>query len=350
MSETSGRAERDRDRRDGPPVWRLAALTAAAAALGLAPPATPVPVSAAARTPIPGASPAVESAGPAAGAARPDRAELVSDTTPSDSVPELGEVVRYEVVVQPEGGDRETVWRVVQGADVATLLSPGREGYDLKDAWAVSGPAVGGRPWLVKSRRKSLVPLWEDGPAYRPGMATESGRSRTVLRGLDYRFTRGASDRTVAGRRAQHWVLEADLRVIFQPRAFGRGLGADSAEVHLRTDFWFLRDVPFSWAPLSATGVDALSLGQGPADRLLRDDLDPRFRRLGLPVATETREQWEPFGTPDVAIPSDARRRSRVRGLEKASPPAANPEVLEYGRVEPGQPAPAPSSRSSASP
>lgn len=280
--------------------------------------------------------------------------ELPPGATRADSVPELGDYVRYEVAVRPDGGSREVVWRVVQGPDVASLFSPSRGVSDLGAAWALSGPAVGGRPWLVKGDRRTLVPMWEEGPSYRPGVTASRGRARTVVRDLDYRFSRGASDRAVAGRRAQHWVLEADLRVIFEPRGFGRGLGADSADVHLRTDFWFLRGVPFSWAPFAATGVEPLSVGLDPVTRLLREDLESRFRRLGLPVATETCERWEPFGTPDVAIPSDSRRRSRVRRLEPASPPAADPGVLDYERVtEAGSPAPgdqsAPSSSSGSS-
>lgn len=47
---------------------------------------------------------------------------------------------------------------------------PGSRGGALAAAWGVSGPAVGGRPWLVKSDRKALVALWQDGPEYHPGV------------------------------------------------------------------------------------------------------------------------------------------------------------------------------------
>ena len=309
----------------------VAALAAAAALLA----AVPAPVSASAAPP----GPAVTS-GSAAASPR------------ADTVPELGDVVRYRVAVRRGGGSsREAVWRVVQGPQVASVFLPATDGRDLAAAWGVTGPAVDGRPWLVKRARKALVPLWEDGPGYRPRVAADRGRSRVVLRDLDYRFSRGAADRRVAGRRAQHWVLETDVRVVFQPRGIGRRLGSDSADVHLRTDFWFLRDVPFSWAPLTPTGAKPLSVGVEPAARTLRADLEPLFRRLGLPVRTETTERWEPYGTPDLAMPSDSRQGLRVDSLRPASPPAADDGVLRYGRVTSGQGQPAPpSSRSSSSP
>lgn len=250
-----------------------------------------------------------------------------SDTgAAADSAPELGETVRYRVGVR-SGAGSEAAWRVVQGPEVATLLAPSSPGTGLEAAFALTGAAVGGGPVLVKRDRDALVPMWADGPVFRPGLAS-SGRGAKVLRSLEYRFRRGARDRQLFGRRAQHWVLEAELRVVFRP-AMER-LGADSADAHLRTDFWFLREVPFSWAPLVPSGVGALSLGMEPVDRLLRRDLEPKLRRLGLPVATETTERWEAFGTPDVAIPTDSRRGSRVRELRKASPPAAHPPYLEY--------------------
>ncbi|GEM_PF-6445239 len=314
-----------------------AALAAAAALLAGGP--SPVSAPAAPATPeVPGAPEPTS-----ASAAAPPGA---------DTVPELGDVVRYRVAVRRGGGSsREAVWRVVQGPEVASVFLPAADGRDLAAAWGVTGPAVDGRPWLVKGARRALVPLWEDGPGYRPGVAADRGRSRVVLRDLDYRFWRGASDRRVAGRRAQHWVLETDVRVVFQPRGIGRRLGSDSADVHLRTDFWFLRDVPFSWAPLTPTGAKPLSVGVEPAARTLRADLEPLFRRLGLPVRTETTERWEPYGTPDLAMPSDSRRGLRVDSLRPASPPAADAEVLRYGRVTAGQGQPAPpSSRSSSSP
>lgn len=254
-----------------------------------------------------------------------------TDTGGADSVPELGETVRYRVGVRTDAG-REATWRVVQGPDVATLLAPSSRGTGPEAAFALTGAAVGGGPALVESDREVLIPMWPDGPVYRPGLAA-TGRGAKILRSLDYRFRRGSRDRELFGRRAQHWVLEADLRVVFQP-AMPR-LGADSADARLRTDFWFLREVPFSWAPLVPNGVGALSLGVEPVDRLLRRDLEGKFRRLGLPVATETTERWEAFGTPDVAIPSDSRRGSRVRELRAASPPAAHPPFLEYPVITP---------------
>lgn len=302
------------------------------------------------------AAPSAAETGAATPGVSPSPPVSLPDTAESDSVPELGEVLRYGVAIRPDSASREAVWRVVQGPDVASIFSPAGDARDLESAWGVTGPAVGGRPWLVKNDRKTLVPLWEDGPAYRPGVAASRGQSRVVLRGLDYRFRRGRSDREVEGRRAQHWVVEADVRVVFQPRGLGRGLGSDSAEVRLRTDLWFLRDVPFSWAPLAPTGVTALSVGIGPLARTLRDDLEPHFRRLGLPVITETSQRWEPFGRPDVAMPSGGWGRSRVQGLEAAAPPAADPAVLEYGRVTAGErqsssgASSRPSSRSSSSP
>lgn len=269
--------------------------------------------------------------------ATPASAVSTPDTTDFGAVPGLGGVVRYRVAVRPDSASRVAVWRVIQGPDAASIFSPAGEASDLQAAWGVTGPAVGGRPWLVKNDRKALVPLWPDGPTYRPGVASSRGQSRVVLRGLDHRFRRGRSDREVGGRRAQHWVVEAEVRVVFEPRGFGRRLGSDSADVHLRSDFWFLRDVPFSWAPLAPTGVSALSVGIGPLARTLREDLEPHFRRLGLPVITETTERWEAFGRPDVAMPSGGWRRARVQDLEPAAPPAAAPDVLEYGRVTGGQ-------------
>lgn len=263
-----------------------------------------------------------------------ETSRLTADTGDADSVPELGQTVRYRVVVRTDGG-REVTWRVVQGPDVATLLAPSARGTGPEAAFALTGAAVGGGPALVERDREILVPMWPDGPVFRPGLAT-SGRGAKILRSLDYRFRRGSRDRELFGRRAQHWVLETDLRVVFQPAM--PSLGADSADAHLRTDFWFLREVPFSWAPLVPNGVGALSTGMEPVDRLLRRDLEGKFRRLGLPVATETTERWEAFGTPDVAIPSDSRRGSRVRKLRTASPPAAHPPFLEYPLVAPDGP------------
>lgn len=335
-TEKAGKASSGRDSGPrGPATGAGAVVAAALAAVAALLPAVPGPVSAPAAPPAPAAT----SASSAAAHAR------------ADTVPELGDVVRYRVAVRRGGRPREAVWRVVQGPEVASVFLPAADGRDLAAAWGVTGPAVDGRPWLVKRARKALVPLWEDGPGYRPGVAADRGRSRVVLRDLDYRFSRGASDRRVAGRRAQHWVLEADVRVVFQPRGIGRRLGSDSADVHLRTDFWFLREVPFSWAPLTPTGAKPLSVGAGPAARTLRADLEPLFRRLGLPVRTETTERWEPYGTPDLAMPSDSRRGLRVDSLRPTSPPAADAGVLRYGRVTSGrgQPAP-PSSRSSSSP
>lgn len=332
-TEKAGKASSGRGPATGAGAVVAAALAAAAALL----PAVPAPVSAPA-VPAALAAPAATSSSPAA----PPRA---------DTVPELGDVVRYRVAVRRGGGSsREAVWRVVQGPEVASVFLPAADGRDLAAAWGVTGPAVDGRPWLVKRARKALVPLWEDGPGYRPGVAADRGRSRVVLRDLDYRFSRGASDRRVAGRRAQHWVLEADVRVVFQPRGIGRRLGSDSADVHLRTDFWFLREVPFSWAPLTPTGAKPLSVGAGPAARTLRADLEPLFRRLGLPVRTETTERWDPYGTPDLAMPSDSRRGLRVDSLRPASPPAADAGVLRYGRVTSGRGQPPPPSSSSSSP
>lgn len=264
-------------------------------------------------------------------AAAPLAGPPAPDTTASaDSVPELGEVVRYRVSVRSDER-AESTWQVVQGPDVATLLPPRADGDDLESAFALSGPAVEGGAALVRPDRGMLVPVWPDGPVFRPGLAGGSGRSRTVLRSLDYSFERGERDREIFGRRAQHWVLEADLRVVFRPGM--PRLGEDSAEAHLRTDFWFLREVPFTWSPLIPDGVNALSLGVEPVDRLLRRDLEPKLQRLGLPVVTETEERWEGFGSPDVALPTDGRRGVRVRDLRAAPPPAAHAPYLDLPLV-----------------
>lgn len=172
--------------------------------------------------------------------------------------------------------------RVLQGAAV-TWVVPAGEAPALATAELVLLENVPVR----EGRGSLLVRGWP-----------VAGRDAGVV---ELELVRGAEDRTVAGRRARHYVLLARL----EP---ANGEAGVARRVRVTSHFWILPELPFSWAPF---GVGAQSLPEGLP--LLREALEPRLDTLGLVARAVTQVDVERVS--DGATPG-AGGAGRVAGFE----------------------------------
>lgn len=249
---------------------------------------------------------------------------------------ETPETFRYRMEVMAPGASEPAIWHVFQGPDGVSLVPPSQPPHPL-NAWAIIRGEGEDGPQIVRSEEERLLPVWEPEEEYRSGMTTDARDAIMELRDLTWEIIRGASDRRVAGRPTEHYVLTATMKVVAHPSEGLEGLGADSALVSARTDLWIDRGLRFSWAPFAAWGTRALSLGYSPADAHLRKEALPRLRELGLPLRIQTRLTHREYGDPDFSFGQDARTELVVTDLQPADPPAVASRFLEYARSSESQ-------------
>lgn len=273
----------------------------------------------------------------AATAATAAMALLLASPAAAQEAAPAPETFRYSMEVSTPGASAPTVWHVFQGPEGASLIPPSRRA-EPGEAWAIVHRArTGGRPYQVRREDRRLIPVWNPEEEYRPGVEVGSGLAILTLRELKWELIRGSSDRRIAGRPTEHYVLTATLEVGLRPAPGLEGLGTDSARVVTRTDLWVDPSLPFSWAPFAAWGSRALSLGEPVADEHLRREAEPRLRELGLPLQMDTRLTHRSSGDLDFAFGQNTRTRVRVTELQPAGPPAVPPRFLRYERTNESQ-------------
>lgn len=243
------------------------------------------------------------------------------------------ETFRYRMEVTTPKASAPGVWHAFQGPEGASLVSPQRRA-DPESAFAILHEQVtGGLPYLVLRDQELLSPIWNPEKEYRPGVEVEASSADLVLKGLTWDLIRGSSDRRVAGRATDHYVLTASMTMVARPSRAFQGLGTDSVRVTSRTDLWVDPTLPFSWAPMAVSGSRAVTLGHPVASAGLRTQVASRLRELGLALRTQTRVTFDPYGDPDFAFGQNVRSEMRVTELQPAEPPAVPSRFLRYERT-----------------
>lgn len=199
-------------------------------------------------------------------------------------------------------GEDRTPLRVVQGAEL-TWVVPEGDSLTLEDAVLILSRNAPVRP----GSGPVLVRGWDPAPAARYDT-------------FDMALQRGDRDRSVAGRAAHHYRLQAVTR-----RAMG---GDPDQHYEFTADLWIIPDVPHSWAPF---GYGTRSLPR--VVPRLRDRLDARLSELGLVGRAVIRTRYTMLrdGERDGSRRVDA---FEISALERAETPPAPGPVVDRSVVE----------------
>lgn len=244
---------------------------------------------------------------------------------------------RYRMEVSAPQASEPGVWHAFQGPEGASLV-PRSRGTHPEAAFSIMHEeATGGLPFVVLHDQELLTPVWDPEKEYHDGVEVQARSADLVLRDLRWELIRGSSDRRVAGRATDHYVLTASVLMVARPSRGLERLGSDSVRVTSRTDLWIDPALPFSWAPIAVSGSRAVTLGHPVADGGLRTEVAGRLQELGLPLRTQTRITYRPYGDPDFAFGQNARSEVRVTELQPADPPAVPSRFLRYERTSSSQ-------------